>query len=120
MPVLLPLLLLAAACKPPPEDGQFMPLASADRGRAVIDRVGCASCHTIAGIAWPRGGAGPVLDDFAGRGLIAGRLPNRPEILAAYVRNAPALVPGSVMPAMPVSERESRDIAAFLYQSGSR
>ena len=120
MPVLLPLLLLAAACKPPPDDGQFMPLASAERGRAVIDRVGCASCHTIAGIAWPRGGAGPVLDDFAGRGLIAGRLPNRPEILAAYVRNAPALVPGSVMPAMPVSERESRDIAAFLYQSGSR
>lgn len=97
-----------------------MPLASVERGKVAMVRVGCASCHTIAGIDWPRGRTGPSLNDFTDRGLIAGRLPNRPEILAAYVRNAPALVPGSAMPAMPVSEREARDIAAFLYQSGSR
>ena len=97
-----------------------MPMADAERGRAAIVRVGCASCHTIAGIDWPRGRTGPALHGFAGRGLIAGRLPNRPEVLAAYVRDAPALVPGTAMPAMPVSEREARDIAAFLYQSGSR
>ena len=97
-----------------------MPLASAERGKAAIVRVGCAGCHTIAGIDWPRGRAGPALHDLTDRGLIAGRLPNRPEILAAYVRNAPALVPGSAMPAMPVSEREARDIAAFLYQTESR
>ena len=120
MPALLPVLLLAAACKPPPEQGQFMPLASADRGKAVIARVGCASCHTIGGIDWPRGRVGPALHDFTERGLIAGRLPNRPEFLAAYVRNAPALVPGSAMPAMPISEREARDIAAYLYQLEGR
>lgn len=97
-----------------------MPLASVERGKIVMVRVGCASCHTIAGIDWPRGTTGPALHGFAGRGLIAGRLPNRPEILAAYVRNAPALVPGSAMPAMPVSESEARDIAAVLYQTGSR
>ena len=52
--------------------------------------------------------------------MIAGRLPNRPDVLSAYIRNAPALVPNSAMPAMPVSEAESRDIAAYLYEQGAR
>lgn len=116
----LPLVILAGACKGPPQERQFMPLASADRGKAAIERIGCASCHSIDGIGWPRGRVGPSLDNFAERGLIAGQLPNRPELLAAYVRNAPALVPNSGMPAMPVSEREARDIAAFLYEKRSR
>ncbi len=120
MQALLPLLALVAACKPPPEESRFMPIASAERGKAVIVRVGCASCHTITGIDWPRGQNGPALHAFAERGLIAGRLPNRPDVLAAYIRNAPGMVPGSAMPAMPVSEQEARDIAAFLYEAGSR
>ena len=33
----------------------------------------------------------------------------------AFVRDAPALVPGTAMPAMPISEEESRDVAAYLY-----
>jgi cytochrome c551/c552 len=117
---LLPLFLFAGGCKPPPDQQQFMPLASAERGRAAIVRVGCGSCHSIEGIDWPRGRVGPSLHDYAQRGLIAGHLPNRPELLAAYIRNAPALVPNSGMPAMPVSEREARDIAAFLYRPDGR
>ena len=112
----MPLCLLATACKPPPDQRQFLPFASVERGKAAIERAGCASCHTIGGIDWPRGRVGPALHNFAERGLIAGRLPNRPDVLAAYVREAPALVPGSAMPAMPVSERDARDIAAFLYR----
>ena len=42
------------------------------------------------------------------------------ETLAAYIRNAPALVPNSAMPAMPVSEAEARDVAAYLYEQGAR
>lgn len=95
-------------------------MASAERGKAAIEKVGCAGCHAISGIDWPRGQVGPSLLGFADRGLIAGRLANRPDILAAYVRNAPSLVPGSAMPAMPVSEGEARDIAAFLYEDRSR
>mgnify|MGYP006193551739 CR=1 FL=1 len=45
---------------------------------------------------------GEVAD--AEQALIAGRLPNRPELLANYVRNAPSLVPGAAMPAMPISD----------------
>lgn len=114
------LLLFSAACKPPPEQRQFMPLADAGRGKAVIERVGCGSCHTIRGVDWPQGKVGPSLDGLAQRALIAGKLPNRPDVLAAYIRNAPAMVPDSGMPAMPVDEAESRDIAAFLYAQGDR
>lgn len=115
-----PLLLLIVACKPPPEQRHFMPLADAAHGKSVIERVGCGSCHTIQGVGWPQNKVGPKLDGLAHRALIAGKLPNRPDVLASYIRNAPALVPGSGMPAMPVSESESRDIAAYLYELGDR
>lgn len=91
-----------------------MPQADPQRGREVMNRVACGSCHRIPGV-WPEGGLGPPLDGFAERNIIAGRLPNRPDVLAAFVRNAPALVPGTAMPAMPVTEGESRDVAAYLY-----
>jgi cytochrome c2 len=113
---LLPLAAAAAACKPAPEQRQFMPLGDPDRGRLVIERVGCASCHTIPGIAWPKGKAAMPLSGFAHRAMIAGRVPNEPELLARFVRNAPSVLPGTTMPAMPVSEGESRDVAAYLYE----
>ena len=116
---LFPALALAlAACKPAPDQRHFMPQADAAHGKAVIARVGCGSCHAIPGVRWPQGTVGPALKGLAGRGLIAGKLPNEPDVLAAYIRNAPALVPGSAMPAMPVSAAESRDVAAYLYQVG--
>lgn len=115
----LPLLLLAA-CKPPPEQKKQMPQANAAHGKQVIERVGCASCHRIPGIGWPKGKVGPPLEGLRDRALLAGRLPNRPDVLAAYIRNAPALVPDSGMPAMPVSETEARDIAAYLYDEGNQ
>lgn len=90
-------------------------MADAANGKAVIQRVGCGSCHAIEGIRWPRGGTAPALGGIDGRGLIAGKLPNRPDVLAAFVRDAPALVPGIAMPAMPLSEQEAQDVAAYLY-----
>jgi mono/diheme cytochrome c family protein len=116
--ILLPLALTANGCKPPPDAERVAPLASADRGKAAIERVGCAACHTIDGVAWPQGKTAPVLKDLGRRALIAGRLPNRPDVLAAFVRNAPALVPGTTMPAMPLSQREALDVAAYLSAGG--
>jgi len=108
-----------AACKPTPEQRQFTATADAARGKAAIERVGCGSCHTIPGVRWPQGKAGPSLEGLSDRALIAGKLPNSPDTLAAYIRNAPALVPGSGMPPMPVSQAEAGDIAAYLYEQGS-
>ena len=114
------LLLLVGGCKPPPDERQFMPVADVAAGKEAIERVGCASCHSIGGIDWPKGKAGPALEGFAHRALIAGRVPNQPELLARFVRNAPAVALGTTMPAMPLSEEESRDVAAYLYQIGGQ
>jgi cytochrome c2 len=108
-------LLLLAACKPPPDGRHHMPGADAAAGRAVVERVGCATCHDFPDIGWPRGAVGPALDGFAGQALIVGRIPNRPDLLAAFVRDAPAIVPGAAMPTMPITEEEARDVAAYLY-----
>lgn len=117
--ILLLLPLVAGACKPPPDERTDMVLANAERGKQAIERVGCASCHTIPGIRWPEGKTGPALAGMDRRTLIAGRLPNRPDVLAAFVRNAPALMPHATMPAMPLSEREALDVAAYLYEIGA-
>lgn len=94
-----------------------MPQASVARGLAAMERVGCGACHVIPGLRWPQGASGPSLEGFAAQGLIAGRLPNRPDMLAAFVRDAPATVPGTTMPAMPLSAQEARDVAAYLYDA---
>ena len=86
----------------------------------MVERVGCGSCHVFPDIAWPRGGVAANLDGFADQSLVAGRIPNRPDLLAAFVRDAPSLVPGIAMPAMPMTEEESRDVAAYLYTFDGR
>ena len=106
---------MTAACKPPPSARHDFDPAAVKRGRAVVVAAGCAACHAFPDIAWPKGRAGPDLTRFDGRGQIAGTLPNTPANLAAFVRNAPAAKPGSTMPAMPITQSEARDVAAYLY-----
>lgn len=115
---LLPLL-ITAGCKPPPGDVQHMPQANVVRGKEAIERAGCGACHDIPGIRWPKGQSGPWLHGVADQGLIAGRLPNRPDVLAAFLRNAPATLEGTTMPAMPLTRAEARDAGAYLYSTGT-
>jgi len=116
------LLLVAAlaGCERTTLERHPMPGASAARGQALIGEVGCASCHAIPGVKWPKGRVGPSLKGFADAGLIAGRFPNEPAALALWVRNAQALAPGSGMPPMPLTEPEARDVAAYLYTLDAR
>ncbi len=106
---------MSAACKPPPEARHEPDPAAQARGRAIVAAAGCAACHAFPDIDWPKGRAGPDLSVFDGRGPIAGALPNTAANLAAFVRNAPAAKPGSPMPAMPITQAEARDVAAYLY-----
>lgn len=109
-------MLTVVACKAPPDERTTLPLASAIRGEQAIAKAGCASCHTITGIDWPRGKTAPELRDFKGRAMVAGTLPNRPDVLAAFIRNAPAVKQGTTMPAMPITAQDARDIVQFLYE----
>jgi sulfur-oxidizing protein SoxX len=89
--------------------------ADATRGLEVIERVGCAACHDTPGVAWPKGLAGPSLQGFADRPMIAGQFPNRPDRLIAFLKDAPSMAPATAMPAMPLTDAEARDVAAYLY-----
>lgn len=103
-----------AACDSPSLDPNAAAAQSVARGREAAIRHGCGACHAMRGVAWPRGSAGPSLEEFGRGALIAGRLPNRPDTLARFVRDAPSLSPGSAMPAIAMSDRDAADIAAWL------
>jgi cytochrome c1 len=87
----------------------------AERGRLLLAQYQCGSCHTIPQVAGARGTSGPLLVAFGRRSYIAGHVPNRPEALVRWIVNPAAVVPGTTMPSMGVSERDARDMAAFLH-----
>jgi mono/diheme cytochrome c family protein len=107
--------LFLTACNQVGPDSHPMPGADAGRGREIVRATGCASCHVIPGIRWPKGRVGPSLEGFAGQALLPGGHVNSPENLTGFVRDAPAFAPDGGMPPMPLSDAEARDVAAFLY-----
>lgn len=86
-----------------------------ESGRQIIRQSGCGACHRIPGIRTARGRVGPSLDGFARQAYVAGAFPNQPDLLVRWITNAPALMPRTAMPAFPLTEREARDVASFLY-----
>jgi cytochrome c1 len=69
----------------------------------------------IPGIAGATGTVGPPLTDFADRGYIAGELPNNGDNLIRWIMDPQGVEPGTAMPDLDVSERQARDIAAYLF-----
>lgn len=104
----------AGACggqdQPPPE----VQGGSPERGRLLLTRYGCVSCHTVPGV---KGDAlvGPPLTAFGRRGYIAGLLPNTGANLQRWIRKPSAVEPGTAMPDLGVTGQDARDIAAYLY-----
>jgi hypothetical protein len=113
---LLPLaaLFCLGACDEPARPSQSIP-GDAVRGRQVVAAVGCGACHEIPGVAGARGIVGPSLAGFSRRTMIAGIVPNRPGILAVWVRDAPRIAPDTAMPHLPLSRDDALDVTAFLY-----
>ena len=106
--------LLLAACGGARQTLEVGGGANASRAPAAIERYGCGSCHTIAGISGADAEIGPNLRDFAGRRYIAGRLANTPANLITWIRDPQGVDPGNVMPELGVTARDARDIAAYL------
>jgi cytochrome c551/c552 len=84
----------------------------AGRGKAAIERYGCAACHTVPGIPGYGANVGPPLGQLAARAYLAGVLPNLPHNLVRWLQDPPAVAPRTVMPKLGVSEAEARDMAA--------
>lgn len=111
--------LAAAGCDlaPVPLNTKYVDGGDAERGLTLLATGvhGCAACHAIPGIRFPKGNVGPPLDGMAGRSLIAGHLPNKPGVLVAFLQDPPALAPQTGMPNVGLSTEQARDIAAYLY-----
>jgi cytochrome c len=89
--------------------------ADLDRGVQALQDYGCITCHTIPGVPGANSLVGPPLNDWAGRGFIAGMLPNNPDNLMFWIQFPQEVQPGNVMPNMGVGDSDARDIAAYLY-----
>ena len=115
---MLPLVLCMGAlggCSRDEERAPAVPGGNAERGMKLAAQYQCGACHAIPGVPAARGTAGPSLDKFSRRSYIAGRVPNLPDRLTAWIVNPPAMVPQTRMPAMGVSEADARHMAAYLY-----
>jgi cytochrome c1 len=110
--------LLFAGCAPEPDYVPRVVGGDAKRGRVALVRYECGVCHVIPGIGGSTGQVGPALDDYARRPYLAGKFPNEPDGLVRWLVDAPSMAPMTAMPAMPMSEQEARDIAAYLYEGG--
>lgn len=118
--ILLPLAAcpLAACGEAGPDDGHRTVLGGdARRGAAILtaNTHGCGGCHTIPGIARAHGTVGPPLHGMALRGYVAGRLPNEPDNLIAWIAGPQGIDPQSAMPNTGITPAEAADVAAYLY-----
>ncbi len=100
---------------------QAKPLASdlpvagdPSRGRIALHQHGCNGCHVIPGITGSDVHVGPPLNGIASRQLIAGSVPNTPEHMARWIRDPRSVDRWTAMPDLRVSERDARDMAAYL------
>jgi cytochrome c oxidase subunit 2 len=87
---------------------------SAEQGRQVFETTACVNCHAISGTV-ADGRFGPDLTHLMSRDTIAsGAAPNTPEQLKLWIRNPDAIKPGSLMPAMQLSEKDLDALTAYL------
>jgi cytochrome c len=84
------------------------------RGRIALTQYACHACHMIPGVTGSRTYVGRPLEGLAKRKLIAGSLPNTQENLMRWIRAPQQIDPQTAMPDMGVTERDARDIAAYL------
>lgn len=88
---------------------------SPSRGVTSMQRYGCGSCHSIPGVRGASSLVGPPLKGISQRMYLAGVVANTPENMIRWIMSPPSIDSLTAMPEMGVSERDARDIAAYLY-----
>lgn len=87
---------------------------SAQTGQYVFEHQACISCHTVAGTV-ATGRYGPDLTHMMSRDTIAaGAALNNKDELLKWVTDPNEIKPGSLMPAMHLSDRQNQQITAYL------
>src|SRR6266852_3847413 len=83
-------------------------------GRRVFETTACINCHAVSGTV-AEGRYGPDLSHLMSRDTIAaGAAPNTPENLRLWIQKPDAIKPGSLMPAMELTDRELDALTAYL------
>jgi cytochrome c oxidase subunit II len=83
-------------------------------GRRVFESTACIDCHTIEGTV-ADGRFGPNLGHLMSRDTIAaGAVPNTPTNLRLWIQNPDAIKPGSLMPAMNLTDKELNEVTAYM------
>jgi cytochrome c2 len=110
-------LAFAAGCGSVPYDREVRALTGGDpvRGRQLIRGYGCDSCHTIPGVITADAHVGPPLTKVAHRVYLAGHIENTPENMMLWIQHPRTFDEKTAMPEMGVTERDSRDITAYLF-----
>jgi cytochrome c oxidase subunit 2 len=88
--------------------------ATAAEGGQLFQTRGCAACHAINGTP-AQGKIGPNLTHVASRGVIAGAiLANNTQDLRTWLKDPPAVKPGSIMPNLGLNDHELDVLVAYL------
>src|SRR5262249_7037854 len=97
--------------------GQLQPAtrdAKVTGGRRVFETTACVNCHTITGTI-ANGRFGPDLSHLMSRSTIAsGAAENTAEKLRLWIQNPDAIKPGSLMPAMKLSDADLDALMSYM------
>ena len=104
-----------AACTPHDPEARQVTGGDVERGRVAIRQYACQTCHVIPGVTGADALVGPPLNGIASRWYLAGVLPNTPEHMIEWLRNPQEIDSLTAMPDVGVTDRDARDIAAYLY-----
>jgi mono/diheme cytochrome c family protein len=85
-----------------------------ERGRTALHQYACVACHEIPGATGPKARVGPPLAGIATRRMLGGVVPNTQENMVRWLRAPQSIDPPTAMPDLGVTERDARDIAAYL------
>jgi cytochrome c oxidase subunit 2 len=86
----------------------------AAQGKTVYSTSACIGCHTVEGVS--AGAVGPNFTHFGGRRTIGSAVfDNSAEQLAAWIRNAPAMKPGVLMPPLELADDQIAALVAYLH-----
>ena len=75
----------------------------------------CAACHTVPGVASAVGRVGPSLAGIARQQIIAGKYENDRGTMVRWLMHPQAMLPGTAMPEMGLTQAQATTIADYLY-----